>query len=153
MPFIGNAIIFVAGGLIYLYREEIKNYGSKHLKVLLMVCIILTFIYYISSDIVFGIDIRIYKRMILFAAVISYGISVKKSILTSKMMRYLGSISMEIYLAHMVIYRSLEKIGLIEKLNDSILSYIVVVSLVVIGLIVLITTYQYGYKILKKFIT
>lgn len=151
--FIGYAIIFVAGGLIYLYREEIKNYGSRHPKVLLMVCIVLTILYYISSDTAFGVDIRIYKRMVLFAAVISYGISIEKSILTSKTMRYLGSISMEIYLAHMVMYRFLEKIGLIGKIGDGFLSYMVVVSLVMIGLLVMITIYQYGAKLIKKYIT
>ena len=110
----------------------------------------MTILYYISSDSVFDVDIRIYKRIILFTAVISYGISAKKGILTSKIMRYFGSISMEIYLAHMVIYRFLEKIGLIGKLDESILSYVVVICLVMIGLLIMITIYQYGVKAIKK---
>lgn len=140
--FIGYCVVFVAGGLLYLYRHEIKVFGNLHPKMMLLGCIATTVMFYISPDWIGNVDIRTIKRIILFAIVISYGISTKKSLLCSKPVRYIGSISLEIYLAHMMIFRILEKLHLTTIFGNGLLGYIMCVVNVMIGLLVFIESFK-----------
>lgn len=152
--FIGYSVVFVAGGLLYLYRDAIRRFGCNHRLLMLIGCVLATVLYYISPDSIIGLDIRTIKRMILFAMVISYGISAEKSLLCSKPMRYMGSISMEIYLAHMAVYRAIEKSHILDVLGNGVISYIACVLLVILGLLVFIEIYkkcmQFIYRIISR---
>lgn len=60
----------------------------------------------------------------------------KKGILINPVAKFLGGISFEIYLCHMVIYRVLEKLHLIHVFENELLSYIFTSVAVVCGSVV-----------------
>lgn len=64
--------------------------------------------------------------------------------------KFLSSISMELYLSHMVIFRMLEKTGLANLFGCKVLSYFVTVFLTVIGTIIFILVVKMGFQTSKK---
>ena len=68
-------------------------------------------------------------------------------ILSNKVMRYLSSISLELYLAQMVIFRFIEKLRLLYVFGDGYLSFIFVCLLTVGGLIAVIALWKLAVKL------
>lgn len=69
------------------------------------------------------------KSLVLFVLWLSYAISVKSQFMDNRIMRYFGGISMEMYLAQMVVFRVIEKIGLLYKFGYGWLSFGIVMVL------------------------
>ena len=65
-------------------------------------------------------------------------------------MNYFSGISMEMYLAHMVVFRVLEKVGILDVFENNWSSYLIVYIAVVIGLVGFIETYRVFIKIIQK---
>lgn len=123
---------FVAGGLIYLYREQIENVVSRFRIVSLILVALISIGWYITPSYIGSIDISTIKLIILFSSWLSYAISVKSVILLNPFTKYMSGISFEIYLSHMVIFRVVEKLHLLHLFNNDVLSYIVVSVIVLI---------------------
>lgn len=102
--FIYSAVFFVAGGLIYLYREKLRNKVAATISGMLTVLLII--IFYSFHGQLFGeyLSLMIFSSMLIFAVSVT---TVRG--LSNKVLAFISGISMEIYLSHMVIYRLLEK--------------------------------------------
>lgn len=96
-----SACYFLAGGLIYLYRDTIK---INRYVFLLIVIITITFYYILGAS---SITCILVSSVLLMYAVIS-----EDGILENRVTKFVGSISMEIYLSHMAIFRVIEKMQL-----------------------------------------
>ena len=59
-------------------------------------------------------------------------------------MKYFGGISMEMYLAQMVIFRAIEKLNLLHITGCSWADFIIAVVLELLGLVLFIETYRRG---------
>lgn len=145
--------LFIGGGLIYLYKEEIQILCKKYSWQILSLCIIGTVLWYIipseENTIFFFI-----KNLILFSLWLSYSVGVNNKFLSSKPMKFFSGISMEMYLAQMVIFRMVEKLNLLYVFgNEGIggwVSYLLVFVFTVAGLIVFIQCYKFVVKIVTK---
>lgn len=91
------------------------------------------------------------KNFVLFSMWLCYGISVESKVLNNKFMSFFSSISLELYLAQMVIYRLVEKAGLLYIFGNGWVSFLVMWVLIVIGLIVFIKIYKIGIANVFKF--
>ena len=102
MPF------FFIGGLLFLYKDFFFRLQEKEWMkiILLFICMIATILYFITPSDDF---VKTYKNMILFSLWVIYAISCKHVFFNNKIVMYLSSISFEIYLSHMFIYRLIEK--------------------------------------------
>ena len=58
-------------------------------------------------------------------------------------MKYIGEISLEIYLSHMFLFRFFEKIHLTNLVQNQYLQYIIIVIMVLVGTILLIKGFQF----------
>lgn len=105
---------FIGGGLIYLYRKELKSFSYEHSKLMLTISLILSIGLFLKPAI---IDDNMYI-LILFASWLIYAIGGSKRWMTNKVVDYISGISMEIYLSHMVLFRLVEKLSL-DKLTDN----------------------------------
>lgn len=112
---------FLAGGLIFLYRDKLKSFASSKSKIMLLICISLSLGYFIRFT---YIDKDIYI-LILFSAWLMYAIGGTKHWLNNKVANYLSGISMEIYLSHMVLFRLVEKLSLDRLSNNPNINYII----------------------------
>lgn len=138
--FLYCAPFFVGGGYSYLNREEIKEFVLRHRLLWLGVCTALTIAWYIAPQANEGI--LMVKNLILFLAWLWYAISVNSKILSNKLTRFLSGISLELYLAQMVIFRVIEKVGLLYKLGTGWIGFITVFIATVAGLIIFIEAWK-----------
>lgn len=118
------------GGMIFLYKNKIDIWISDLPSrwILLAVTAILTLIQVTFKPLIFG-ENRLFL-LILFAFWLCYGMSNGIKIggcrfLDNRVMKFLGDISMEIYLTHMMMFRALEKIHLENMIDNPDILFIV----------------------------
>ena len=109
---------FVAGGLIYLYRDKVKNWH-----IYLPLVILSIFIYYTIGG--------VYSCLLVSVVFLLLGISIGG--VYSRIVSFISGISMEIYLSHMVVFRLVEKMGLNRMFGNGWLQYFITVILVLVG--------------------
>lgn len=129
---------FVGGGIVYLNREVIKGFVQRFRWLWLASCLCLTVFWYLAPGEVLGADITMLKNLALFLPWLMYAISVNSKILSNKVMKYLSGISLELYLAQMIIFRIAEKVHGLYLFGHGWISFLLVWIAVVIGLIMFI---------------
>lgn len=107
--FIYCSPFFVAGGVLYLYRKQIKRVFSKYRWPCFVVCLILSGVFCFCPSSVIGVSITMLKGLFLFVPWICYCISVKSKVLQNKVTSWISSISLEIYLAQSLVYLAVGK--------------------------------------------
>ncbi|WP_295098264.1 acyltransferase [uncultured Fibrobacter sp.] len=118
---------FMVGGLLYLYREKLCFPKMWQKIILLVLCLVTTGIQFTPyAPKPFGENILwagvIFILWVIYA--ISGGISIKGfKLLDNKVAAFLGSLSMEIYLCHMVMFRIVEKVHLEKYIGNAHLLY------------------------------
>ncbi|MEE1277186.1 MAG: acyltransferase [Fibrobacteraceae bacterium] len=147
--FLYCAPFFLVGGILFLYRGFFFRFQEKKkIKLFLFcVCVIATIVYFITPS---DYMVKPYKNMALFPLWIVYAISCKHTVLNSKIVTYLSSISFEIYLSHMFIYRIIERAIGLKMFGNGWMSYIFVYALDILGCIVLIEIWSRTYNWVKR---
>jgi len=125
-----SAVYFIAGGLIFLYRKELAEFASKHK-------VIAGAILLIASAAYFALGSSTLTMLFFCVAALVYTLGCKRGgVLVNPVAKFLGGISFEIYLCHMVIYRVLEKLHLVHLFENDLLAYIFTAVAVICGSIV-----------------
>ena len=141
-----SAAFFLVGGLIFIYRETLQELSDKYRYFVLGLCLATIIAYYVLND-------SVVIMLIMFSVWLIYAIgNVKRGIFQNAVTKHLSGISMEIYLSHMVIYRVIEKAGLIHLFGDGALSYIVASVGTLVGVILFATVAQWGIQRIGKLI-
>lgn len=172
-----SGCFFLAGGLIYLYREVIEKINSWI--ALGMVAIAVVAYYAVSSNAMMCLLVSV---MLLIYAVIVSSVGIKRGEtdkcaetvktdrgeshtetadinqaeispnlgggLQNRVTRFIGGISMEIYLSHMLVFRVIEKLHLNTVIGNGWLQYAVTVVGVLAGVIVFAVIMQ---RVIKEF--
>ena len=124
-----SAVFFLAGGLIYIYRDKLQYIADKFRYLILAACVVAVILYYIIGE-----SVPFY--IIISSVILIYAIGEKKRrLLDNKITKFLSNISMEIYLCHMFIFRIIEKMGIIHLFKSETLSFIFTSVLTIIGAI------------------
>lgn len=162
-----SSCFFLAGGLVYLYRDKIEAWaekpagraGVKRLTALGSV-VAAVVIYYLVGEkpgegntatwLLVSVTMLIYAmitsaRTRIYSAGDSGGYW---SALENPVTKFLSGISMEIYLSHMMVFRVIERLGLNYILGSGWAQYIVMVVVVLAGAILYAVAVQKGIKIL-----
>ena len=140
-------LFFCIGGLLFLYKENIIKVIKKG-RIVNLILLLLSFIIF---SINFHNKYILIIQVILFSVLfVTYSISFDKSSLNNKFTKFIGSISMEIYLSHMVIYRILEKINLLHIIENDYIQYIISFLLIVIGTIILAKLFDFFWNKIEK---
>lgn len=127
---------FIAGGIIYLYREDIARLIGKNIAVRLvslLVVIALTVGWFFCPSAIGVFDISTLKTMLVFSAWLMYATSVKSVVLANPVSKFISGISFEVYLAHMLVFRAVEMLGLIHIAGTGWGSYLLTSFIVLIG--------------------
>lgn len=136
--FLYCAPFFMLGGVIYLYRGQISKIVSSNKGICLSICILLSVLFYVVPEYILEYRIIVIKALILFAAWVSYAISVKSFLLSSGIAKFLSNISLEIYLGQMIAYRLYEKVCGLYLFGKGWLSFFVdwvaIISILVVGI-------------------
>lgn len=142
-----SAVFFFAGGLIFLYQEKLSKLASERRWLLLTAIAALAGVYYTISA-----SERV--MLALFSCMLIYGLrnAEKAYILCNPFTKFLSSISMEMYLSHMVVFRIIEKLGMTKLFASDLLSYIVTAIGTIVGTIVFALAAKKFLEYLTKFI-
>ena len=125
-----DAIYFIAGGLIFLYRKELAEFASKYKVIGGAILLIATVAY-------FALGGNTLTMLFFCVAALVYTLGCKRGgVLVNPVAKFLGGISFEIYLCHMVIYRVLEKLHLVHLFENGLLAYIFTAVAVICGSVV-----------------
>lgn len=125
-----DAIYFIAGGLIFLYRKELAEFAAKY-KVIAGAILLIAAVAY------FALGGNTLTMLFFCVAALVYTLGCKGGgVLVNPVAKFLGGISFEIYLCHMVIYRVLEKLHLVHLFENVLLAYIFTAVAVICGSVV-----------------
>lgn len=108
---------FMLGGLIYLYRDEIKRIpqGIGVMGVLVTI----TIYYWWGAN----TTTRIFVSAFFVVVAIGLCDTNAAKLLDNTVLNFLGSISLELYLSNMLVFRAMEKAGVNSVMRDDILQY------------------------------
>ena len=118
-----SACFFLAGGLIYLYREELAKLNQW---LALGTSTVAIFLYYIVGG-------NAMMCLLMSCTLLIYAIIKRGGVLENRVTKFFSGISMEIYLSHMVIFRVVEKLGINRMFGNVWLQYGVTVVTVIAG--------------------
>lgn len=125
---------FLAGGLIYLYREPLEVFSRKHRVICIGIAIGAITLYYAVYHRI-G-DTTAVAELLVSGALMTLALGSRQNgILQNRFTKFFSSISMEVYLSHMVIFRAIEKIGMNAMFGNGWLQYFATVSVVLAGAI------------------
>lgn len=125
-----DAVYFIAGGLIFLYRKELAEFAQKYKVISGAILLAATASY-------FALGSSTFTMLFFCVAALVYTLGCNRGgVLVNPVSKFLGGISFEIYLCHMVIYRVLEKLHLIHLFENGLLAYIFTAVAVICGSVV-----------------
>lgn len=126
-----SAPFFIAGGLVFLYRDVLQRWTCMHTYVGLAVCVLATVL-----RLIFPMEaLFVIPDMVVFILWLIYAIGSHSVVLNNSIAKYLGGISMEIYLCHMMFYRFVSLFHLERFFDDSNVLYVVTFAATLIGAI------------------
>ena len=124
-----DAIYFIAGGLIFLYRKKLAEFASKYKVVVGAILLIATVAY-------FAVGGNTLTMLFFCVAALVYTLGCRRGVLVNLVAKFLGGISFKIYLCHMVIFRVIEKLYLVHLFGNGLLAYIFTAVAVICGSVV-----------------
>ena len=125
-----DAIYFIVGGLIFLYRKELAEFAQKHKEVAGAILMAATVAYFVLGS-------TTVTMLFFCVTALIYTLGCKVGgVLVNPVAKFLGGICFEIYLCHMVIYRVLEKLHLVHLFGNGLLAYIFTAVAVICGSVV-----------------
>lgn len=135
-----SGCFFIAGGLIYLYRNEI--FKIKQFPLLCLLIFVIVSYYLLNGSFL----------MCLIASImlVVYAVGSSSKLLDNSITHFFSNISLEIYLSHMFIFRILEKLNLLALTKIGGVSYMITVFLVIVGASMFALCFQKVSKILNK---
>lgn len=117
------AVFFLAGGIIYIYRDQLQRIAGKPGGVLLMAagataCYALT-------------DIHTPIMILMFTAYIVYALRPGKGVLNNPVTRFLSNISMEFYMIHAVVFLTMIDLEIMNPFASDTLSYCFMTAVII----------------------
>jgi peptidoglycan/LPS O-acetylase OafA/YrhL len=148
--FLYCAPFFLLGGLIYLYREEICAFVRRWRVGALAAAIAVTAAWFIVPEYIEDYSIETEKTMLVCAVWLCYAMGAGSRLLESKPMLFLSSISLEMYLGHMAVFRVLSRIGLVDLVGREAFGFAVTCAATVVVLVAGILVYKQLVKLVMK---
>lgn len=142
-----SAMFFFAGGMIFVYREQLELFSKKYSYFVLLLCAVATVGYYLF-------DVNVLLILLVVSLYLVYAIgNTRVGLLRNPITKFLSGISMEVYLSHMAIYRVIEKVGLSHIFGKGVLSYVLTSIGTLIGVLAFAVVAQWGLNKLSDLIS
>lgn len=143
------AMFFVAGGMIYLYKDIVCEKVHKYRFAVLAIAWASAIGYVFLPDGCSNV-LKSLCQLFIFAIWVCYAIGTNGKILRNGFTRFISGISFEIYLCHMIIFRLVEKLGLHYMLGKGWGGYLFTVAAVVIGAVIFSVVAQRAIRFLTR---
>lgn len=130
--FVYCAVYFIAGGMVWHYKELLDRVFGRWLCPVAMTVVVLSTIVYFKIAKTTAVMLTMYSALLLYAI----GRKDSKGLVNNSVVRFISTLSMEIYLCHMVVYRIIEKMGFVRIFHNECLSYFMTVVTTIVGSII-----------------
>lgn len=127
------SMFFMAGGIIFLYREKLQVFCNQHHKIILMISVVMTALYIIRPFFLKNIVVYNIWMLITFSSWLIISIEKETIYLSNKFVHFISGISFEIYLSHMFIFRIFDKLQIIYIFGKGPFSYVFISIAVILG--------------------
>lgn len=138
---------FSTGGVL---DKVIPSFDYQFKVISLCVVLALTVGYYITPDVINSINIVVIKTLILYTGWLGLALGYDNRLMNNKFTNYISNLSMEMYLSHMVVFRIVEKIGIMERIESPVIRYMTTYLLLVMLLVMGLTIYRKAINKLDK---
>ena len=118
-----SACFFLAGGLIFLYQDQIVKLNQW---IILGTAGCVIILYYVIGG-------NVMMCLLVSSALMIYAIVKRGGLLENRITKFFSSISMEMFLSHMVIFRCAERLRINQIFGNGWSQYIVTVVFVIVG--------------------
>lgn len=138
-----SAVYFIVGGIIYLYREQLKKIVVEKKLLVWLSAVAAVILYFVVGS-------NVVTMLLVCSTLLIYALGVNRGgVLFNPFTRFISSISFEIYLCHMVIYRVIEKLHLTHLVDNDIVSYVITCVGTIVGAVIFSVIAQWGIKKMK----
>ena len=128
----------LCGGLIYLYRSSLSSFSKSHRIIATLLVVVFAVAYYVVGAYVL-VTLCLYSSILIHAMGAS-----SNGLLSNRFTKYLSSISMEIYLCHMVCFRIVERLGLTHMFENDLASFAMTTVFTLVGAVIFAAAAQWG---------
>ena len=139
----------IAGGLIYLYRKELEQFSTKYRWISFGIIIVTVVLYFLIAG-------NTITMRLVSASMLIYALGRnRRGVLSKPFTKFISSISMEIYLSHMVIFRVVERLDINTIIGNGWVQYAFTVVIVLVGTVIFSVIMKkildlFGEKVNKK---
>lgn len=143
------ACFFLAGGLIYLYRDK-KLITTSVGYVITILGLILVFL--VKNPVSGSLRplASTVKMVVGFSLVVIGVLGKEKKFWSNAITKSISKVSLEMYLAHMMVYRVIEKAGLTQIVGENAISYVFSCTATIIGVYIFSQVYYIVETKIKK---
>lgn len=143
---------FIAGGIIYLYRDEISGLIKNGLLGILITLLGFALVFMVENPVsgLVGPLIGTLKRMLGYTFMVAGALCAETKLWSNPVSKFISGVSLEIYLAHMMVFRVIEKLGMTTIAGGSVVSYVIACIGTIGGALIFAIVYQYAEGIIKK---
>ena len=135
-----SACFFIAGGLVYLYRNEISKIKAWQILSVMSITIV---VYYLLNG-------NVFMCLLVSVVMLLYAITSNVKVLDNKIAKFLSGISMEIYLCHMMVFRILQKMKITNIFGNGWIQYFITVILTLIGAIIFASIVRKVFEVVES---
>ncbi len=114
------AEFFLAGGLVFLYRDRLEGIARRYRWIVLTAILTAAAVYYFIGSYVWVL-LALFSLLLIYSLGISGGTGGR--VLKNRAVKFMSGISMEIYLCHMLVFRAMEKLGMVHLFPSDAFSY------------------------------
>ncbi len=126
------SVYFVAGGMIFLYKELIvEKIGKLPGIAVAVVSVLVPIIWFVEPSDEFSLLFTI-KTIILLSVWVAAAIAHPVRLLQNRVTKYLSQISLEIYLSHMMVFRAVEKANITSWMFNKNAAYVITLLITLI---------------------
>ena len=136
---------FLLGGGVYLFRSEIRRFAAVsriRRVVILLLLLIVAIVYFSTPAKMWNFDLTFYRNIIFLGLCFVCAIAFNPKFLGTAFMKFMGQISFEIYLVHMLIYRCIEMTLSVYPFGKGWISFFVILCLDLIGACLFVYVYK-----------
>lgn len=133
-----DAVYLVCGGVVYLYRSRLSTISKSHRFIVGLLVVVFVVAYYV-------VGAYVLTTLCMYSSILIYAMGASSNgLLSNRFAKYLGSISMEIYLSHMVFFRIVERMGVTHIFENDLASFVMTTVITLAGAVIFATVAQWG---------
>ena len=145
--FIYSFVFFAAGGMLYLYRNELKAVVKEKKLVVILLTLIALAVFYLFSCIDL-MDVLVFGLLTALGT-FSDG-PIARALFQNRFVRIMSPVCLEVYLCHVFVFRAIEKLGFVHLTGNDAVNYIVVVTATLIGTAITAIVLKKALELLEK---